>query len=389
MGELLDQNEMDQLLSAITLDDSCGVLDTNRIPPMSHQFLNQGFRAFDFKHPKKISNRECRELSISFEQIKNELAEFIFTKWGIHVKSHIQGVYSIPAEEFFRETSGGCPVIAFDWLSGSGIFTMDKKLFYRGFLNSFKKGNMNGLEKSIFCNQIYLPLIKVICNEISKESSVVQKDIENHRIIRNVNSFLKVPDFGGMGVNISIYIETEDGEGSVNLFFDGDVIETLRQHNFFKCHGESNYFSLANPEPNTIVEAGRFRLEENFDLKPGMVFKLNKLAGEPLEVIKNGKTVAIGEGYLIDDNIGIKIFDAVEEENTEPADRFFNAKVIFGQCKTADNEEYWEGKILELNEYEDEKAKIVIGNKVIALGEFCVLDENICVKITKVLKNCA
>lgn len=373
MSELLTQNEMDELLFAIT-------------SPEMHESRKKN-NAIDFRHLKKISERECFDLSRCFEGIKCELEDFIFSKWGINVNSHLCGVVSAQVEELFREVSGGCPVIAFDWLGGSGMFTMDKSLFYRGFLNSCKKENMNGLEKSIFCNQIYIPFIKLIRKEISKAALGNQSEIENHRIIRNAHSFLKAPDYSGMGVYISLIMKIGDEEGFVHLFWDGDIIENLRKYDFFKCHDASNVFALSKPESDTVVEAGRFRLEDNIAIEPGMIFELNKFHGEPLNVIKNNRIVARGEGTLIDDHFAIRIQDAEEEEILEDQDNFYNAKVIFGQCKTADNEEFWEGKILVLDEYVDEKAKIVVGNKVIALGEFFVLDENINVTITQVFDN--
>ena len=373
MSEIFSQKEMDELLLAITV-------------PETQESCGKG-KAFDFRYIPKISERECRDFYSIFEKANCNLVDFIYTKWGIDVKSHITGVFSAQAEEFFREVFSGCPVIAFDWLGGSGMFTMDKNLFYRGFLNSLNKENMNGLEKNIFCNQIYSPFIKLICAELSKGKIENLGDLKNHRIIRNARSFRKAPDFCVMGVGISLDMKIGDEEGLVHLYLDKDIIEQLRKQNFFGCHNNSNLFLLSKPESDTIVEAGRFRLEENLSIEPGMIFELNKLYGEPLEVIKAGKIVACGEGTIIEDHFAIRIFDAEEKELSEEQDNFYNAKVIFGQCKTADNEEYWEGKILELDQFIDEKVKVVVGNKVIALGEFCVRDENICVKITQVLGN--
>lgn len=373
MSEIFTQKEMDELLLAIT-------------SPEMHESCKKN-NSIDFRHLRKISERECFDLSRCFEGIKCELEDFIFSKWGIDVKSHLCGVVSAQTEEFFREVSGECPVIAFDWFGGRGMFTMEKSLFYRGFLNSCKKENMNGLEKNIFCNQLYFPFIKTICSEISKKVLENQDSLKNHRILRNAYSFLKEPDYSGMGVCISFSMKIGEEEGSVHLFWDGNIIENLRKNNFFKCHNNSHVFVLNKPEPDTIVEAGRFRLEENFAIEPGMIFELNKFHGEPLNVIKNGRIVARGEGTLIDDHFAIRIQDAEEEEILKDQDNFYNAKVIFGQCKTAANEEFWEGKILVLDEYEDEKAKIVVENKVIALGEFCVLDENLSIKITQAFDN--
>lgn len=384
MSEIFAQKEMDELLSCITLPDLPAV-DTNAENTLKPCEFSKKTNSIDFRYLKKISERECVDLIRSFEEIKEKLEDFIFSNWGIIVHSYISEVTSAQAEEFFREVSCGGPVLAYNWLGGKGMWTMDKKLFYKGFLNSCSKERMNGLEKNIYCNQIYFPFIKFICNEISDAALKHEPKLENHRIIRRAHSFFNAPDYSGMGVAVSMVMKVGDEEGFVRLFWNGDIIENLRKSGFFKCHSSSNVFALPKLEPDTIVEAGRFRLEENFPIEPGMIFELNKSYGEPLNVLKNGRIIACGEGTIIDGHFGIRILGDEEQELSDVNDNFYNSKVIFGQCKTDETEEFWEGKILVLNEYEDEKAKIVAGNKVIATGEFCVLYESLCIKITQVL----
>lgn len=50
-------------------------------------------------------------------------------------------------------------------------------------------------------------------------------------------------------------------------------------------------------------------LSEVLEFKPGMVITLNKAAGDPVDIMVNGKFVARGEVVVIDDNYGIRITD--------------------------------------------------------------------------------
>lgn len=61
------------------------------------------------------------------------------------------------------------------------------------------------------------------------------------------------------------------------------------------------------------VEIGRTRLtvEELMGLRRGSVIELNKLAGEPADVLVNGKPIARGEIVLLDEKFGVKINDIV------------------------------------------------------------------------------
>ena len=57
------------------------------------------------------------------------------------------------------------------------------------------------------------------------------------------------------------------------------------------------------------VELGRTNktIKEILDFSPGTIIELNKLAGEAIDLLVNGKYVAKGEVVVIEDNFGIRI----------------------------------------------------------------------------------
>jgi len=57
------------------------------------------------------------------------------------------------------------------------------------------------------------------------------------------------------------------------------------------------------------VELGRTRktIKEILELGPGAIVELNKLAGEPVDILVNGKPIAKGEVVVIDENYGVRI----------------------------------------------------------------------------------
>ena len=59
------------------------------------------------------------------------------------------------------------------------------------------------------------------------------------------------------------------------------------------------------------VELGRTRklIRDILELAPGSVIELDKLAGEPVDILVNGKLIAKGEVVVIDDNFGVRITD--------------------------------------------------------------------------------
>jgi flagellar motor switch protein FliN/FliY len=61
------------------------------------------------------------------------------------------------------------------------------------------------------------------------------------------------------------------------------------------------------------VELGRSTLtvEEVLELGPGSVVELNKLAGEPVDILVNERLIARGEVVVVDENFGVRITEII------------------------------------------------------------------------------
>jgi len=61
------------------------------------------------------------------------------------------------------------------------------------------------------------------------------------------------------------------------------------------------------------VEIGRTRLPLRtlLQLGAGSVIELAKLAGEPLDVLVNGKPIARGEAVMVNDKFGVRLTDVI------------------------------------------------------------------------------
>lgn len=87
--------------------------------------------------------------------------------------------------------------------------------------------------------------------------------------------------------------------------------------------------NLGNYQPENIdlimdvplqvtVELGRTTksISDILDLGPGKIIELNKLAGEPIDVLVNGKYVAKGEVVVIEESFGVRITEIVNASRT-------------------------------------------------------------------------
>jgi flagellar motor switch protein FliN len=65
------------------------------------------------------------------------------------------------------------------------------------------------------------------------------------------------------------------------------------------------------------VELGRTKrsIKEILELSTGSIIELDKLAGEPVDVLVNNKLVAKGEVVVIDENFGVRITDIISQKD--------------------------------------------------------------------------
>ena len=63
------------------------------------------------------------------------------------------------------------------------------------------------------------------------------------------------------------------------------------------------------------VELGRTSksIKEILEFTPGTIIELERIAGEPIDVLVNGKLVAKGEVVVIEENFGIRVSDIIKQ----------------------------------------------------------------------------
>ena len=66
------------------------------------------------------------------------------------------------------------------------------------------------------------------------------------------------------------------------------------------------------------VEIGRteMTIRETLALGPGSIVTLNRLAGEPVDLLVNGKRIAYGEVVVIDEEFGLRITELVDADGS-------------------------------------------------------------------------
>ncbi|MCK5708810.1 MAG: flagellar motor switch protein FliN [Candidatus Aureabacteria bacterium] len=80
--------------------------------------------------------------------------------------------------------------------------------------------------------------------------------------------------------------------------------------------GKENLDLILDVSTKITVELGRTKMliKDVLNLNIGSVIEINKLAGEPVDVMVNNKLVAKGEVVVINENFGVRITEIVGAE---------------------------------------------------------------------------
>ena len=78
---------------------------------------------------------------------------------------------------------------------------------------------------------------------------------------------------------------------------------------------DPNIALLLDVPLQVTVELGRTRklIRDILELSPGSVIELDKLAGEAVDILVNGKLIAKGEVVVIDENFGVRVTDIISQ----------------------------------------------------------------------------
>lgn len=78
--------------------------------------------------------------------------------------------------------------------------------------------------------------------------------------------------------------------------------------------GQENIGIIMDVPLEVTVELGRTRrsIAEILDFAPGTIIELDKIAGEPIDVLVNGKFVAKGEVVVIEESFGIRVTEIIK-----------------------------------------------------------------------------
>jgi flagellar motor switch protein FliN/FliY len=115
----------------------------------------------------------------------------------------------------------------------------------------------------------------------------------------------------------------EEQGGADEVAEDVEKVETQVLQDTATTHGDVNLDVILDIPVTIAMEIGRTRISIRnlLQLNQGSVIELDRLAGEPMDVVVNGTLVAHGEVVVVNEKFGIRLTDVIS-----PAERIKNLK---------------------------------------------------------------
>lgn len=234
MGEVLSQNEIDNLLAALTT----GEVDMDQMQDSKEKQIKD----YDFKRPAKFSKEHLRTLEIIFEHYGRLLS----TNLPVYLRKNIQvNVASSEAVTFSEFTNAlSNPVILgvvnFQPLNGTIIIELATNLGYT-MIDRMLGGAGNPLEKNRDFSEIEMTIVEkimVICMQLMREPwrNVVDINPVMERIETN-SQFAQVIAPSDMIAIVTLNVKIGDVEGFMNIclpyFTLEDIMDRLNTKYWF------------------------------------------------------------------------------------------------------------------------------------------------------------
>ena len=326
MGEVLSQDEIDNLLKAL----STGELDADEMKNTDERQVKD----YDFARPAKFSKEHLRTLEIIFEHfgrlLATNLPAYLRKSVSVDVVNSEVVIYS----EFSNALSNPVllGVVGMDPLMGNVIMEMASNLGF-AIVDRLLGGVGNSLEKERDFSEIELSILErvfTICVNLLHEpwENVVEITPRLNRIETN-SQFAQIISPSETIAIVTIYLKIGDVEGLMNICLPyttlEPVMDKLNTKYWFSTMKEKDSNSYEAAIENIIDNAlipmkavlgtSKINVQDFVNLQLGDVIRLDRKVDDELEVyVGNIKKFKALPGYS-DNKYAVRVTEILREES--------------------------------------------------------------------------
>ena len=325
MGDVLSQNEIDNLLAAL----SSGELDASNIKDAGERAVKN----YDFNRPSKFSKEHLRTLEIIFEHY----ARLLSTSLPAYLRKNVQ-VEVVNAEAtIYQEFTNSLTtpvllgIVDFSPLTGNIIIEMAEKLGYT-IVDRMLGGVGTPLEKPREFSEIELSIIEriyIICINLLVEpwANVSPLEPRLQRIETN-SQFAQIISPSEMSAIVTMNMRIGNVEGMINVCMPYDVLEPVID----KLNTKYWYSTIKGVDTSTNrelievaiskaripikAELGRstISVKDFVNIQKGDIIKLNTKINDELGVFVGNLKKFYAFPGTSSDSYAVKISQVITEE---------------------------------------------------------------------------
>ena len=331
MNEVLSQDEIDQLLTAISSGDT----DTDDYKPVNSA---KKIKMYDFKRPDKFSKEQLRTVSIMHETFARLTTTSLSAQLRSFVTVHVASVEQITYEEFIRSIPNPTTlaVINMDPLKGNAVLEIDPAITFcmidrlfggRGLTSGNKNRDLTDIEQEVMEGVI----VRILANIREAWTQVIDLRPRFAQIETNPQ-FAQIVPPTEMVVLITLETKVGEEEGMMNFCIPYLVLEPIvsklsSQYWFSSVRKNSTtqYLEtikqqLTSVDMDVVADFGSINLpiRDVLSLRVGDVIRLSNIkVGDPLSLsVGNEKKFCCQPG-VVGKKMAVQITGKVENVESD------------------------------------------------------------------------
>ncbi len=331
MNEVLSQDEIDQLLTAI----SSGESDTSDFKPVSD---TRKIKIYDFKRPDKFSKEQIRTVSIMHETFARLTTTSLSAQLRSLVHVHVASVDQLTYEEFIRSipTPTTLAVINMDPLKGNAVLEIDPTITFsmidrlfggKGATTGNKNRDLTDIEQSVMEGII----VRILANMREAWTQVIDLRPRLGQIETNPQ-FAQIVPPSEMVVLVTLETKVGEEEGMMNFCIPyltiEPIISKLSSQFWFSSVRRSSttqYLGtlkekLSSVDMDVVAEIGSIQLpiRDVLGLQVGDVVRLSNIrVGDPLTLSVGNKPKFYCQPGVVGKKMAVQITGKIVEDDTE------------------------------------------------------------------------
>lgn len=327
MNEVLSQDEIDQLLTAISSGDS----ETDDFKPVSD---TRKIKIYDFKRPDKFSKEQLRTVSNMHETFARLTTTSLSAQLRSLVHVHVASVDQLTYEEFIRSipTPTTLAVVNMDPLKGNAVLEIDPTITFcmidrlfggRGSTTGNKNRDLTDIEQSVMEGII----VRILANMREAWTQVIDLRPRLGQIETNPQ-FAQIVPPSEMVVLVTLEMKVGEEEGMMNFCIPyltiEPIISKLSSQFWFSSVRRSSttqYLGtlkekLSSVEMDVVAEVGSIDLpiREVLSLRAGDVVRLSNIrVGDPLTLSVGNRKKFYCQPGVVGKKMAVQITGKLED----------------------------------------------------------------------------